>query len=252
MPASPQSKHIHPEGNNGVSLFGSSAAESVKSYASACACCPGGASRQETQTPRSASPVCLPSGQERRGGPGLLEVYHLPTVSPLSSGWGWPALPCSYLGEGFALYWGPPILGGHLLPRVPEMGVLKETYLPFRRSAPSTLGWGQAICFLGITRRPRRPHRGRLNPADGRSVARDLALRPWPLEAHFLFCAPESLLLGGTGGPSRTQNAVPKSSPFPWREAPGSGGPQSPGQPNSGAPRSPSLTTSFSSLPVNH
>lgn len=110
-------------------------------------------------------------------------------------------------------------------------------YLPFLRSAPSTLGSGQAICFLGITRRPRRPHRGRLNPADGQSVARDLALRPWPLEAHFLFCAPESLLLGGTGGPSRTQNAVPKSSPFPWREAPGSGGPQSPGQPNSGAPR---------------
>lgn len=104
MSASPQSKHIHSEGNNGVSLFGCSAAESIKSHASASAWSPGGASRGEIQTPQSVSPVCLPNRPEKSSG--LTSRRHttcrasmLPTTQQLS-GWGGQPSLAPLLGRG--------------------------------------------------------------------------------------------------------------------------------------------------------
>lgn len=104
MSASPQSKHIHSEGNNGVSLFGRSAAESIKSRASASAWSPGGASRGEIQTPQSVSPVCLPNRPEKSSGltsprRTTCAVSTLPTAQQLS-GWGGQCSLAPILGRG--------------------------------------------------------------------------------------------------------------------------------------------------------
>ena len=169
MPASPQSKQIHSDRNNGVSLFGCSTLEAGSLLHLPLSLTGGAAAQTQTLPQRPAR------GPGKPGPPGCpapgkantpLPVHRLLVLEV--------AGPSSLLPKGGGgnslLCWAPPIQNGHLPLRVPAAGSLKAGASLCPKGSRRHR-WGQvspASRLLGFAPWTQRPSRGRQSTGKAR------------------------------------------------------------------------------------